>query len=108
MAGLNLLTDAECKAAEPKSKVYYLNDGGGLRLRIHPNGGRNWNQRAQLAGKEKNLGLGTYPAVTLTIARSKAQTNRNLISQNKDPVITKLTHRASLAQRSTESFGAIS
>ena len=108
MAGLHLLTDAECKAATPKSKVYYLNDGSGLRLRIHPNGGRNWNQRAQLAGKEKNLGLGTYPAVTLTIARSKAQTNRDLISQEKDPVITKRTQRASLVQRRTESCGAIS
>jgi len=107
MAGLYLLTDAECKAAKPKNKVTYLNDGGGLRLRIHPNGSKTWTQRARFAGKEKNLGLGSYPAVTLTIARSKAQTNRDLINQDKDPVIIKRTQRAALAQRSTESFGAI-
>ena len=41
MAGEKLLTDAQCKAAKPKEKIYYLNDGSGLRLRVSPNGEKN-------------------------------------------------------------------
>ena len=40
MAGEKLLTDSRCKAAKRKEKIYYLNDGHGLRLRISPNGSR--------------------------------------------------------------------
>jgi len=42
MAAEKILTEASCKAAKPKNAVYYLNDGGGLRLRIKPNGSRSW------------------------------------------------------------------
>ena len=37
MAGEKILTDAQCKAAKPKQKIYYLNDGNGLRLRVQWN-----------------------------------------------------------------------
>jgi len=40
MAGEKILTDAQCKAAKPKQKIYYLNDGNGLRLRVSPNGSK--------------------------------------------------------------------
>jgi len=33
MAKEKLLTEASCKAAKATAKMYYLNDGGGLRLR---------------------------------------------------------------------------
>jgi hypothetical protein len=36
MAGEKLLSETQCKNAKPKAKVYYLNDGGGLRLRCRP------------------------------------------------------------------------
>ena len=38
MAGEKLLSETSCKTCKPKVKVYYLNDGGGLRLRIRPDG----------------------------------------------------------------------
>ena len=34
MAKEKLLTEANCKAAKASTKMYYLNDGGGLRLRV--------------------------------------------------------------------------
>lgn len=43
MAGEKLLTDAQCKAAKPKEKIYYLNDGSGLRLRVSPLDTRGYN-----------------------------------------------------------------
>jgi hypothetical protein len=71
MAAEKLLTEASCKAAKPKAKLYYLNDGAGLRLRIRPDGSRTWIYRYRLAGKEMSSGLGAYPKVTLQIARAK-------------------------------------
>ena len=52
MAGEKLLTETSCKAAKPKPKTYYLDDGGGLRLRCRPNGGRTWVFRYRLNSKE--------------------------------------------------------
>jgi len=36
MAGEKLLSETACRGAKPTEKVYYLNDGGGLRLRCKP------------------------------------------------------------------------
>ena len=68
MAGEKLLSETSCKTCKPKAKVYYLNDGGGLRLRIRPDGSKTWIKRYRLNGKEKAMGLGSYPPVTLMIA----------------------------------------
>ena len=32
MAGEKPLSETSCKTCKPKAKIYYLNDGGGLRL----------------------------------------------------------------------------
>ncbi len=61
MAKEKLLTEANCKAAKASTKMYYLNDGGGLRLRVQTNGSRNWLFRYKVSGKEKTAGLGAYP-----------------------------------------------
>ena len=42
MAGERLLSEKQCKQAKPSSKGYYLSDGGGLRLRCRPDGGKTW------------------------------------------------------------------
>ena len=42
MPGEKLLSESACKSAKPKDKVYYLNDGKGLRLRVRPDGSRTW------------------------------------------------------------------
>ncbi len=67
-----LLSEIACKNAKPKDKVYYLNDGAGLRLRVRPDGSRTWIFRYSLNGKDMSHGLGAYPQVTLQTARSKA------------------------------------
>jgi len=36
------LSDKEIKSAKPSEKEYNLFDGDGLRLRIKPNGSKNW------------------------------------------------------------------
>ena len=48
MAGEKLLTEMQCRGAKASNKVFYLNDGGGLRLRVRPNGSRHWIYRYRL------------------------------------------------------------
>ncbi|NCV85113.1 MAG: DUF4102 domain-containing protein, partial [Oxalobacteraceae bacterium] len=85
MAAEKLLTEAACKAAKPKTKVYYLNDGNGLRLRIRPNGSKTWILRYRLGGNEMSSGLGTYPKITLQVARTKASEAKGHISKGDNP-----------------------
>ena len=68
-------------------------DGGlgglGLYLRVHRmKSGRvskSWGQRIRVGGKPTNLGLGSYPVVTLREAREKALENRRSIHWGHDP-----------------------
>ena len=56
-------------------------DGGGLGLflRVDPDGSKFWIQRITLNGKRPELGLGSYPAVSLAQAREAAWKNKQTI-----------------------------
>ena len=63
--------------------------GHGLYMKVQSftNGriGRAWGQRVRINGRPTNLGLGSYPAVTLAEARRRAITNRQSIEEGRDP-----------------------
>lgn len=59
-------------------------DGGGLYL-YHTKSGRSWVMRYTMGGKRKELGLGGYPAVSLSAARAQAADVRLMLEQGKDP-----------------------
>ena len=46
---------------------------------------KSWSQRLRIDGHEFNVGLGSYPAVTLAEARNRALENVRLIEQGGDP-----------------------
>ncbi len=81
------LTNTEIKNARPRDKEYNLSDGGGLQLRIKPKGARFWlfNYSRPFSKKRANLGLGTYPEVGLSDARTLAADFRKLLAQDIDP-----------------------
>lgn len=81
------LTNTEVKQAKPKDKVYTLSDGGGLQLRIKPNGSKLWllDYLRPYTKKRTSLSLGSYPTVTLAQARSKRDAARKLLHNNIDP-----------------------
>lgn len=81
------LTDTEIKKAKPKEKEYILCDGHGLSLRIKPNGSKLWlfNYIRPILGTRTNLGLGTYPIVSLAEARMLRDDCRKLLAQQIDP-----------------------
>jgi hypothetical protein len=61
-------------------------DGDGLQLIVSENARRKWVLRYQMNGARRDMGLGSYPAVTLSDARIAAADARKLISQNVDPL----------------------
>ncbi|EIZ1045930.1 integrase [Vibrio parahaemolyticus] len=81
------LTDKDIKSAKPKDKEYNLFDGDGLRLRIKPNGSKQWifNHYKPITGKRANLSLGRYPDLSLANARKNAMAARELLAQGIDP-----------------------
>ena len=50
-------------------KDSYLNDGGGLRLRLRKNQTKYWEFRYKIQGKEIVRPFGSYPVITLKKAR---------------------------------------
>ena len=107
MAGEKLLTEAKCKAAKSKTKIYYLNDGGGLRLRIRPNGSRHWIYRYRIDKKEKSTSLGAYPQTSLQIARAKVVEARKNVAEGYDPVVVRRVKRTQNAVAGEQSFGSV-
>ena len=62
--------------------------GHGLSLlakpRAHGGVAKSWSQRIRVNGKVTNLGIGSYPVITLAEARTKALENRRAIAQGRD------------------------
>lgn len=81
------LTNTEVRQAKPKAKVYTLSDGGGLQLRIKPNGSKLWllDYLRPHTKKRTSLSFGAYPEVSLADARKKRTEARELLAQDIDP-----------------------
>jgi integrase len=87
MARTTTLTNTEVKQAKPKDKIYKLSDGGGLQLRVKPNGTKSWllDYFKPFTKKRTSLGLGAYPEVSLAEARKKRVAARELLAKDIDP-----------------------
>ena len=63
--------------------------GHGLSLLVKPTTtgrlSKTWAQRLLVDGRAVNLGLGSYPVVTLADARKKALANRRTVARGADP-----------------------
>ena len=46
---------------------------------------KTWSQRLRVNGKPVNIGLGSYPVITLAEARERALENRRAVAQGRDP-----------------------
>ncbi|MEQ1622834.1 MAG: Arm DNA-binding domain-containing protein [Methylococcales bacterium] len=81
--------DAVYRAAKPKDKDYFINDGGGLYLLVKSNGTKLWHFVFTFEGKRKRLSLGIYPDTTLEAVRRKAEEAREQIANGIDPAETR-------------------
>jgi integrase len=69
-------------------------DGGGLYLRVTPDGTKNWVYRYMLDGRPRWMGLGPLALYSLQEARAKALDARKLRHEGIDPIDTRRAHRA--------------
>ena len=63
------LTDIAIRNAKARPKPYKLADALGLFVLVQPSGGKLWRLKYRVDGREKKLGFGTYPEVSLSDAR---------------------------------------
>ncbi|GGE43198.1 integrase [Marinicauda pacifica] len=101
------LTDLAVKAFKPADKPYKKADGRGLTLLVKPGGQKLWRLRYRLHGKEKMLGLGSYPDVSLSEARAERDRLRKLIAQNRDPSLVRRVERLEARQSSEDTFAKL-
>ena len=80
------LTAAKVKSA---TKPGRYGDGAGLYLNIAVGGSKNWVQRIVVDGRRRDIGLGGYPAVGLSEARTLAAANRSAVAAGRDPLAEK-------------------
>jgi len=107
MPGEKLLSDRKCATAKSKATICYLNDGGGLRLQVRPNGARYWMLRYTLGGRESTFQIGAYPDVKVEEARKKAKGARSLIAEGRHPSIERKLEKARNVERSQATFRAV-
>lgn len=95
MAGKLRIQDIEAAAAI--GREYRLQDGAGLMLKVSPTGTRSWVYRYQLFGRRRSIGLGSYPLVGLSKARTERDAARKLIRRGIDPQAERDAARAAQA-----------
>lgn len=85
----NRLSAAFVKSAPPGKH----GDGNGLFLLVEESGSRRWGQRLTVHGKQRELGLGSPPLVSLAQARQVALDNRRVARSGGDPIKAKRLER---------------
>jgi len=105
------LTNTEVRHAKPRDKIYALSDGGGLQLRIKPNGSKIWqlDYYRPYTKKRTSLSLGAYPAVSLAEARKQRDAAKALLAKDIDPQEHKretALHNATANQNTLEHIAA--
>lgn len=90
-------THREAEAARPREATWRLSFGGGLLLEVKPSGAKAWLLRYMLNGKRRDMGLGTFPTVSLKEARAKAEAARRMASEKHDPIVARREQREAIA-----------
>jgi integrase len=81
-------------------------DGGGLYLLVDEVGRRSWIFRYQIAGRRRDMGLGSAAAVGLAEARQERDRWRAVLRGGKDPIMARVAIQdASLSVTRLQTFG---
>ncbi len=87
------LTDRAIQHLKPKDKRYDISDGanyggGNLLIRVQPSGSKYFVYRTKINGKDRQITLGKYPALSLSDARIKAAEYGEQRADGVDPAAT--------------------
>ena len=81
------------KAGKLNKPGFYF-DGNGLYLQVSPTCSKSWVFRYKVEGRQRKQGLGSFPDVSLELARQKATASRELKRTGIDPIDSKKEERA--------------
>jgi integrase len=95
------LTDAKARALAPRDKRYKVADGHGLILVVETTGRKVWRFRYTVAGKERVIVLGDFPAMGLASARAKVAELQDQRRAGLDPALEADRARVAAATGST-------
>lgn len=98
---LNRLSDTKIRQV---SKAGRVSDGGGLFLVVSASGSKSWVFMWVASGKRREMGLGSYPDVTLKSARDKAKKCRELVAEGGDPIAVRKRDKATTFREVAEAF----
>lgn len=101
------LSDINIKNAKPKESPYKLPDGNGLYVLVHTGGGKYFRLNYRYDGKHRTLALGTYPEVSLKLARDKAFAAKQQIADGIDPAAHKQATKSARTESLTNSLDVI-
>jgi len=101
------LTDTALRNAKPRAKPYKLSDAHGLYALVQPNGSILWRWKYRIAGREKKLAIGVYPATTLAEARKSAATARKRLEGGGDPAAEKQTAKIAKSLSAGITFASV-
>ena len=102
------LTDTAIKALKPRDKDYKVADEKGLYLLVTPAGGRLWRVKFRTqSGAEKKLALGSYPDLSLKVARELRDDARKQLAEGIDPAAKKRMDRHIAKVSAANSFAAV-
>src|SRR5579859_408462 len=74
-----------------------FSDGRGLYLQVAPSGAKSWVYRFQIAGRRRDMGLGSADIFSLAEAREKAAAARKLVANGVDPIDARRAERLTKA-----------
>lgn len=101
------LSDTAVRNAKPREREWKLSDEKGLYLLVRPGGSKLWRLKYRFLGTEKKLSLGSYPDVSLRVARHARDRARELLAQGRDPSQEKREARIAAKLSAANSFGAV-
>ena len=79
-----------------KAGKYFDGGGLGLCLRVDARGYKRWVQRIRIFGRQRDLGLGSPPVISLAAAREKALENKRMILTGANPIAERKLSKAKL------------
>lgn len=104
-----MLTNVKCKSAtcpEGRKQARFW-DGGGMYLQVSPNGSKRWFLKYRFGGKEKQLALGIYPAMSLAEARLARDAAKLQKADGIDPVEARKIEKLKASNPAGDSFRVV-
>ena len=104
-----MLTNTQCRNATcpPDRRQARFSDAGGMYLQVSPNGSKRWFLKYRVAGKEKQLALGSYPAVSLADARLARDAAKLQRAGGVDPVQARKVAKLKAVNPAGDSFRVV-